>query len=82
MISKRESRLVTRRELFQTGGALAGSALLAHPFPGTAAAVLAGELQRSVDEVVSAKPTSDLDAVWGKGFMMPNDFVTIVYNTL
>jgi glyoxylase-like metal-dependent hydrolase (beta-lactamase superfamily II) len=37
---------------------------------------------RKVEEVVAAKPTADLDATWGKGFMMPNDFVTIVYNTL
>jgi hypothetical protein len=74
--------------LFQAGGALAGSALVAHLFPGTAAAVLRDRVQklkssgRKVDEVVAAKPTADLDAVWGKGFMMPNDFVTIVYNTL
>jgi len=33
-------------------------------------------------EVVAAKPTADLDAVWGKGFMMPDVFVGIVYNTL
>ena len=37
---------------------------------------------RSLEQVVAAKPTADLDAVWGKGFMMPNDFVGIVYNTL
>jgi hypothetical protein len=37
---------------------------------------------RKLDEVVAAKPTADLDATWGKGFMQPNDFVTIVYNTL
>jgi cyclase len=33
-------------------------------------------------DVVAAKPTKDLDEVWGKGFMPADDFVTIVYNTL
>jgi cyclase len=33
-------------------------------------------------EVVAAKPTADLDATWGKGFMQPDVFVGIVYNTL
>jgi glyoxylase-like metal-dependent hydrolase (beta-lactamase superfamily II) len=37
---------------------------------------------QSVDAVVKAKPTADLDAAWGKGFMMADMFVTIVYNTL
>jgi glyoxylase-like metal-dependent hydrolase (beta-lactamase superfamily II) len=37
---------------------------------------------RSVQEMLDAKPTADLDETWGKGFMMPNDFLTIVYNTL
>jgi glyoxylase-like metal-dependent hydrolase (beta-lactamase superfamily II) len=37
---------------------------------------------RKVEDVVAAKPTAEFDATWGKGFMMPNDFVTIVYNTL
>ena len=37
---------------------------------------------RSLAEVTAAKPTADLDAAWGKGFMAPNDFVAIVYNTL
>ena len=37
---------------------------------------------RTLAEVQAAKPTADLDATWGKGFMMPNDFVGIVYNTL
>jgi cyclase len=37
---------------------------------------------QSLAEVVAAKPTKDLDEVWGKGFMPPDDFVTIVYNTL
>ena len=37
---------------------------------------------RKLEEVLKAKPTAELDATWGKGFMMPNDFITIVYNTL
>jgi glyoxylase-like metal-dependent hydrolase (beta-lactamase superfamily II) len=35
-----------------------------------------------MDAVVKAKPTADLDAVWGKGFMTPDNFVTIVYGTV
>src|SRR5436190_21426210 len=37
---------------------------------------------KKVEEVVAAKPTIDFDAVWSKGFVMPNDFVGVVYNTL
>jgi glyoxylase-like metal-dependent hydrolase (beta-lactamase superfamily II) len=37
---------------------------------------------RKLEEVLAAKPSADFDATWGKGFMMPNDFLTIVYNTL
>jgi cyclase len=37
---------------------------------------------RTEKEVVAAKPTADLDATWGKGFMQPDVFVGIVYNTL
>ncbi|MBI3049537.1 MAG: MBL fold metallo-hydrolase [Acidobacteria bacterium] len=37
---------------------------------------------RTEKEVVAAKPTADLDPAWGKGFMMPDVFVGIVYNTL
>ena len=37
---------------------------------------------RSLQDVVAAKPTADLDATWGQGFMQPDDFVAIVYNTL
>ncbi|HYL69623.1 MAG TPA: MBL fold metallo-hydrolase [Candidatus Limnocylindria bacterium] len=37
---------------------------------------------KSAEESVAAKPTSDLDAAWGKGFMEPNEFVTIVYSSL
>ena len=37
---------------------------------------------RSLAEVAAARPTADLDATWGRGFMTPSDFVAIVYNTL
>jgi cyclase len=37
---------------------------------------------QSLKEVLAASPTRDLDATWGKGFMQPNDFLAIVYNTL
>jgi glyoxylase-like metal-dependent hydrolase (beta-lactamase superfamily II) len=37
---------------------------------------------RTLQEVTAAKPTADLDATWGKGFISANDFVAIVYHTL
>jgi cyclase len=37
---------------------------------------------QALPDMLAAKPTADLDEAWGKGFMMPNDFLTIVYNTL
>ena len=37
---------------------------------------------KKVEEVVAAKPSADFDAVWGMGFMQPDVFVSIVYNTL
>jgi cyclase len=37
---------------------------------------------RTIDEAVAAKPTADLDATWGKGFLPPDSFVRIVYSTL
>jgi glyoxylase-like metal-dependent hydrolase (beta-lactamase superfamily II) len=36
---------------------------------------------KSAEETVAAKPTADLDAAWAKGFMEPNQFVTIVYSS-
>ena len=36
----------------------------------------------TVEQVVAAKPLADLDAVWGKGFMKPEQFVTITYTSL
>ena len=37
---------------------------------------------QTLQQVLAASPTKDLDATWGKGFMGPNDFLTIVYNTI
>ena len=33
---------------------------------------------KSVDEIVAAKPTADLDAEWGDGFLKPDTWVRIV----
>jgi hypothetical protein len=33
---------------------------------------------KTVDEIVAAKPTADFDAVWGKGFMNPDQWVKMV----
>ena len=33
---------------------------------------------QTVEQVVAAKPTKDLDDPWGKGFMQPDFFVTIL----
>jgi cyclase len=37
---------------------------------------------KKLEEVVAAKPLSEFDADWGKGFMNPQLFLTVVYNTL
>ena len=37
---------------------------------------------RALEDALAAKPTKDFDEVWGKGFMPPDNFVTIVYSTL
>jgi cyclase len=37
---------------------------------------------QTLQQVIAAAPTQDLDAVWGKGFFPPNDYVALVYNTL
>jgi glyoxylase-like metal-dependent hydrolase (beta-lactamase superfamily II) len=33
---------------------------------------------RSIDEIVAGKPTADLDATWGGGFMKADDFLRLV----
>lgn len=37
---------------------------------------------KSLAEVVAAKPTAPFDEKWGKGFLKPDDFVGIVYESL
>jgi cyclase len=37
---------------------------------------------KSAEEAVAAKPTADLDAAWGNGFMKADDFVKIIYSSL
>lgn len=37
---------------------------------------------KTLEQVVAAKPTADFDAVWGKGFLTPAQFVEIVYQSL
>lgn len=43
------------------------------------AAIKAG---KTLAQVQAMKPTADLDAVWGKGFLKPDQFVMIVYSSL
>jgi hypothetical protein len=38
--------------------------------------------RKTADEVAAAEPTANLDAAWGKGLLTPDQFVTIVHNTL
>lgn len=37
---------------------------------------------QTLDQVIAAKPTTDLDSAWSSGRMTPDMFVTVVYNTL
>jgi glyoxylase-like metal-dependent hydrolase (beta-lactamase superfamily II) len=37
---------------------------------------------KSQEEAVAAKPTADFDGKWGKGFLSPDQFVSIVYSDL
>jgi hypothetical protein len=37
---------------------------------------------RSEKEAVAAKPTAELDAAWGQGFVQPDEFVSMIYKTL
>jgi hypothetical protein len=36
----------------------------------------------SEDEVFAAKPTAELDAAWGQGFMNPENFTRFAYQSL
>jgi cyclase len=37
---------------------------------------------KTLEQVVASKPTAEFDAVWGKGFLTPAQFVEIVYKSL
>jgi len=37
---------------------------------------------KPLDAVIASQPTRDLDPAWGKGFMKPEQFVKIVYDSL
>lgn len=37
---------------------------------------------RTLDEVIAANPSKEFDEAWGKGFMDPKNFISIVYGTL
>jgi glyoxylase-like metal-dependent hydrolase (beta-lactamase superfamily II) len=37
---------------------------------------------KPLDAVIASQPTQDFDPVWGKGFMKPEQFVTIAYESL
>ena len=36
----------------------------------------------SLEEFIASNPTSDLDEIWGKGFLNPEQFLTIIYQDL
>ena len=38
--------------------------------------------RRTLKQVLDAKPLADLDAQWGKGFLKPEQFLTIAYESL
>jgi len=37
---------------------------------------------RSVEAIVASKPTAEFDAVWGQGFIKPDDWVALVYGVM
>ena len=37
---------------------------------------------QTLEQMLAAKPTAELDETWGKGFMNAANFLAIVYNTL
>ena len=37
---------------------------------------------KTTDEAVAAKPTQELDAIWGDGFLKPDQWVSIIYSGL
>ena len=36
----------------------------------------------SLEEFLASKPTADYDSIWGQGFLKPDDFLAIVYESL
>ena len=38
--------------------------------------------KKTLRQVIDAKPTAEFDAVWGKGFLKPEQFVEIVYTSV
>ena len=38
--------------------------------------------KKTLEQVVAAKPTREFDAVWGNGFLKPDQFVEIVYKSM
>jgi len=38
--------------------------------------------KKSLQDVLAAKPSAQFDDKWGKGFMKPDDFIGIVYESL
>jgi cyclase len=38
--------------------------------------------KKSLNEVIAAKPTREFDAVWGGGFLKPEQFIEILYRQL
>jgi glyoxylase-like metal-dependent hydrolase (beta-lactamase superfamily II) len=37
---------------------------------------------KTMEQAIAAKPTADLDAIWGKGFLQPDRFVEMVWKNL
>jgi cyclase len=37
---------------------------------------------KTAEEVIAAKPTADLDEKWGGGFMKPDAWVGLVYESM
>ena len=38
--------------------------------------------KKTLEQVVAAKPTREFDAVWGNGFLKPDQFVALVYKSM
>ena len=40
------------------------------------------EAGQGLEEITAAKPTAELDEEWGRGFIKPDTFVSIVHESL